>query len=95
MINWLSLTWRLQSLVMDDLVDVGGDLYVVEHLVVDDSVAVGGELCIAEHGLACIDGDLHVGTNVEFVVSDVGFFATRVDSLVVDGDERFLFKHYV
>ena len=63
-----------EHLVMDDLVDVGGDLNVVEHLVVDDLVAIGGELCITEHGLECIDGDLHVGTNVEFFVADVGFF---------------------
>ena len=72
----------IEHLVMDDLVDVGGDLYVAEHLVMDDPVAVGGELCIAEHlivrneiaGLACIDGDLHVGADV---------------------DERLLLKHYV
>ena len=92
-----------EHLVMDDLVDVGGDLNVVDHLAMDDPVAIGGELCIAEHlvvsneiaGLACIDGDLHVGANVEFFFADMGFVATTVDSQVANVDERFLLKHYV
>ena len=92
-----------EHLVMDDLVDVGGDLNVAKHLVVDDPVAVDGKLCIAEHlivsneiaSLACIDGDLHVGADVEFVVADVGFVATGVDSLVADVNEVLLMKHYV
>ena len=90
----------VEHLVMDDPVaiggDVGGDFYIAENLVVDDPVAIGGELCIAEHlvvsneiaGLACIDGDLHIG-------ADAGFFSTGVDSLVSNVDERFLLKHYV
>ena len=92
-----------EHLVMDDLVDVGGDLYVAEHLVMDDPIAVGGELCIAEHlvvsneiaGLACIDGDVHVGVDVEFVVADARLVATSVDSLVADVNEVLLMKHYV
>ena len=92
-----------KHLVMDDLVDVGGDVNVAEHLVVDDPVAIGGELCIIEHlvvsneiyGLACIDGDLHVGADVEFVVTDAGFVATGVDSLVVDVNEGLSMKHCI
>ena len=92
-----------EHLVMDDLVDVGGDLNVVEHLAMDDPVAIGGELCIAEPlvvsneiaGLVCIDGDLHVGADVEIFVVDMGFFPTTVDSLVANVDERLLLKHYV
>ena len=92
-----------EHLVMDDLVDVGGDLYVAEHLVVDDPVAVGGELCIAEHlvvsneiaGLACIDGDLHVGADVEFFVVDTGFVATSVDSLISYVNAGLSMKHCV
>ena len=78
---------------------VEADMEIAEHLVVDDQVAVGGELCIAKHlvmsneiagivSLACFNGDLHVATNVEFVVASV-------DSLVVDVDEDLLMKHYV
>lgn len=92
-----------EHLVVDDLVEIGGDLYVAEHLVVDDPVVVGGELCIAEHfivsneiiGLAYIDGDLHAGADVEFVVANVGFVAIGVDSLVADVNEVLLMKHYV
>ena len=84
-----------EHLVMDDLVDVGGDLNVAEHLAMDDPIAIGGELSIAEHGLACIDGDLHVGADVEFFVTDAGFVATSVDSLVVDVNEGLLMKHCV
>ena len=58
----------------DQLVEF--DMETAEHLIMDDLVAVGGELCIVEHlvvsneivSLACIDGDLHVGADVEFVV---------------------------
>lgn len=93
----------VEHLVMDDLVDVGGDLNVVVHLAMDHLVVIGGELCIAEHlvvsieiaGLVCIDGDLHVGANVEIVVADMGFVATTMDSLVANVDERLLLKHYV
>ena len=77
----------------DQLVE--SDMETTEHLVVNDLVAVGGELCIAEHGLACIDGDLHVGADVEFFVVDVGFVATGADSLVADLNEVLLMKHYV
>ena len=72
---------------------------IVERSVVDDLDGVGDELCVAEHLvvrnetagvviLACIDGDLHIVADVEFVF--VG-----VDSLVIDVDEGFLLKHYV
>ena len=72
---------------------------IAEHLVVDDLVAIGGDLCVAEHlvvsneiarvvSLACVDGDLHIVSNVELVAVDV-------DSLVVDVDEDLLMKHYV
>ena len=65
----------------------------------DDPIAIGGELCAAEYlvvsneiagitSLACVDGFLHIATNVEF-------FTTSVDSLIVDVDEDFLMKHYV
>ena len=70
-----------EHLVVDDLVDVGGDLYVAEHLVVDDPVVVQGELCIAKNLVVTnetdgVNGNLHV-------VADAGFVATGVDSLVL------------
>ena len=74
-----------EHLVMDDPVAVGGELYVAEHLVVSNEIA----------GLTCIDGGLHVGSNVEFVAIDVKFVAAGVDSLVADVDEGLLLKHYV
>ena len=72
---------------------------IAKHLVMDDPVAVGGELCVVEHlvvsneivgiaSFACVDGDLHV-------VSDVVFIVAGMDSLVIDVDEDFLMKHYV
>ena len=70
-----------EHLVMDDLVDVGGDLYVVEHLVVSNEIA-------SVMSLACVDGDLHVFSVVDFVFSSV-------DSLVIDVDEDLLMMHYV
>ena len=73
---------RIEVGFHDHLVE--SDMETTKHLVVNDPVAVGGELCIAEHGLACIDGDVHVGTNVDFFVANVGFVATGVDSLVTD-----------
>ena len=45
--------------------------------------------------LECIDGDLHIAIDVEFVANDVGFFAASVGSLVADVDEGLLLKHYV
>ena len=74
-------------------------MVIAEHLVMDDRVAVGGELCVVEHlvvsnqivgvvSLACVDGNLHVSIDVEFVVASV-------DSLVIDVDEDLLMKHYV
>ena len=81
MISWLGLTWKLQSTQSDDLVIVANDLYVTEHLVVSNEIA-------GVKSLACIDGDLHVVADAEFVL--VG-----VDSLVADVDEGFLMKHYV
>ena len=74
---------------------VESNMETTEHLVMNDPVAVGGELCIAEHGLVCIDGDLHVGADVEFFVVDVGFVATGVDSLVADVNEALSMKHCV
>ena len=70
---------------MDDPIAVGGELSIAEHLVVSNEIA----------GLACIDGDLHVGADVEFVVADAGFVAIGVDSLVANVDERLLLKYYV
>ena len=78
---------------------VGSDMEIVEHLVMDDPVAVGGYLYVAKHlfvsngitsivSLACVDGDLHI-------VSSMEFFVAYVDSLVVDVDEDLLMKHYV
>ena len=72
---------------------------IVENFVVDDLVVVGDELCVAEHlvvsneisgvvSLACVDGDIHIATDMEFIVFGV-------DSLVVDVGESLLMKHYV
>ena len=71
----------VEHLVVDDLVAIGGDLYVAEHLVVSNEIA---RVVI----LACVDGDLHVVADVEFVVAGM-------DSLVIDMDEDLLMKHYV
>ena len=71
----------IEHLVVDDLVSFGGELCVVEHLVVSNEM-VGVEI------LACIDGDLHMATDMEFVFASV-------DSLVVDVNEFLLIKHYV
>ena len=52
--------------------------------------------------LACVDGDLNISIDVEFVATDVGFFvadvelvAPGVDSLVADVDEGLQMKYYV
>jgi len=66
---------------MDDLVIVDDELCVVEHLVVRNEI-------IGVVSLACVDGDLHI-------FSDVNFFSAGVDSLVVDVDEDLLMNHYV
>ena len=66
---------------MDDPVVVGGDLYVVENLIVSNEIS---DVMI----LACVDGDLHVDADVEFLVADV-------DSIVTNVDEVFVMKHYV
>ena len=66
---------------MDDPVIVGGDLYVVEHLVV--SIETAGVV-----SLECVDGDLHIVANMEFVFASV-------DSLVANVNEVFLMRHYV
>ncbi len=71
----------VEHLVLDDLVAISGALYVVDHLVVSNDI-------VGVVSLACIDGDLHIIANVEFVVASV-------DSLVVDLDEGLLLKHYV
>ena len=70
-----------EHLVVDDLIVVSGDLYVVEHLVVSNEI--DGVVI-----LACVDGDLHIDANVKFVDANV-------DSLVVDVDKDLLMKHYV
>ena len=70
-----------KHLVVDDLVTIGDVLYVVEDLVMSSEIA--GVL-----SLGCVDGDLHVSIDVDFIV--VG-----VDSLVVDVDDGFLMKPYV
>ena len=65
----------------------------------DDLIVIGSKLCSTEHlamsneidsvvSFACVDGDLHIASNVEF-------FAIGVDSLVVHVDEGLLLKHYV
>ena len=66
---------------MDDLIAIGSELYVTNNLVVSNEIA-------SVVSLACVDRDLHVATDVEFVV--VG-----VDSLVANVDEDLLMKHYV
>ena len=78
---------------------VGRDMEIAEHLVVDDLVVVADVLYVAEHlvvsneiasvvSLTCVDGDLHVASDPEFVVAGV-------HSLVADVDESLLVKHYV
>ena len=58
---------------------VGSDMEIVENLVMDDLVVVGDELCVAEHlvvsneiasvvSLACVDGDLHITIDVDFLL---------------------------
>lgn len=71
----------VEHLVVDNLVDVGGELHVVEHLFVRNEIS-------SVMNLACVDGDLHITMDVEFVDASV-------DSLVVVVDEDFLMKHYV
>lgn len=71
----------VEHLVVNDLVVVGGDLYVVEHLVVSNEI-------VGVVSLVCVDGDLHIVVDVEFV-------ANGVDSLIADVDEGLLLKHYV
>ena len=72
---------------------------IVEHSVVDDSIVVGDELYVIEHlvvsneivsvvSFPCVDRDLYIAANVEFVVASV-------DSLVTDADKDLLMKHYV
>ena len=56
-----------EHLVMDDLVVVGNDFYIVEHLVVNNEI-------VGVVSLACVDGDLHVSTDMEFFDADVEFF---------------------
>ena len=79
---------------------------ILEHLLMDDLVAICGELCIAKHlvvnneiasvvSLACVDGDLHIAADMEFVASDVEFVVAGVDSLIADVDKGLLLKHYV
>ena len=70
-----------EHLVVDDLVVVGDELYVVEHLVVRNEI-------VGVVSLACVYGDLHSAIDVEFIV--VG-----VDSLVANVDEDLMLKHYV
>ena len=67
-----------EHLVMDDLVAIGGDLYVAEHLVVSNETT---SIVILE----CVDGDLYIVVDMEFVIASV-------DSLVVDVDEDLLIK---
>lgn len=78
---------------------VGSYIEIIEHLIMDDPVAIGGELCVVEHlfvsneiasvvSLACVDGDLYITADVEFIVP-------RVDSLVIDVDEGLMMKLYV
>ena len=67
--------------IMDDLVIVGGDFYVAEHLVVRNDI-------VGAVNLKCVDRDLHISADMEFVVVDV-------DSLVADVNEGLLMKHYV
>ena len=78
---------------------IESDMEIEKHLVIDDLIVVGGELCATKHlvvsneiagvaSFSCVDGDLHVVSDVELVFSGV-------DSIVVDVDEDFLMKHYV
>ena len=78
---------------------VGFNMEIIEHLFMDDPIVVGDELYVAKHlfvsnqitsvvSLACVDGDLHVASNVEFIVASV-------DSLFDEVDEDLLLKHYV
>ena len=71
----------VENLVMDDMIAIGGELFVAKYLVVSNEIA-GVEI------LACVDGDLHIADDVELV-------SASVDSLVIDVDEDFLMKHYV
>lgn len=71
----------VEHLAMDDLVVVGGDLYILEHVFVSNEIFV-------VVSLACVDGDLHIFIDVEFDVFGV-------DSLVADVNQVFLMKHYV
>ena len=64
---------------------------IVEHLVIDDLGVVAGELCAIEHlvvsneiagvvSLACVDGNLHVVSDVEllFAVDDSDVFDSMI-----------------
>ena len=78
---------------------IDSDMEIVEHLVVDDPIIVGVELCVVENifvsndiagivSLTCVDGNLDIFSDVEFIFS--GMY-----SLDIDVDEDFLMKHYV
>ena len=71
----------VEHLVVDDLIAIGGELYVAENLVVSNDIA-------GVVSLACVDENIHVVADVELVFASV-------DSLVADVDEGFLVKHYV
>ena len=45
--------------------------------------------------LECVDGDLHIVVDMEFIATDVKLVAAGVDSLVANVDEGFLMKPYV
>ena len=69
-----------KHLVVDDLLSIGGEVYVVNHLVMRNEIV--GVDCLAY----VVEG-LHIYTNMEFFVG--------VDSLVTIEDEDFLMKHYI
>ena len=77
-----------KNFVVDDLFVVGGELCSIEHLVVRNEI-VGIVI------LACVDGDLYITADMEFVIVDVQFVVAGVDSLVANVDEGLLLKHYI
>ena len=71
----------VEHLVVDDLVVVGGELFVAKHLVVSNEI-------LGVVSLAYVDRDLHIIADVEFIVSSI-------DLLISTVDEDLLMKYYV